>query len=175
MAAIDLITALGRLLRDGSLRDALAFNSHAVVVQLGVRESDCPAVMQLVPEDLEFQARVLLRKRLEAVRRILPETICQLGGAAWPAFHQYARTHWPAGDDGITHDAYEFCRHLKQSSPESLCAAEWNRLQFVVSKKRLAWYWIHRTLTAQKSIPALQIFFRRPSKPWHEILLCCRL
>jgi hypothetical protein len=175
VAAIDLITALGRLLRDGSLRDALAADPQAVAVQLGVRECDHLAVVQLVPDDLEFQARVLLRKRLDAVHHILPETFRQLDGNAWPAFQQYARTNWPAGDDSIALDAYEFCNHLKQCSPESFCTAEWNRLQFALSKKRLGLRWIHRSVTAKNSIPALQVFIRITSIRWHEMLLFCRL
>ena len=175
VATIDLITALGRLLHDGALRDALATNPQAVALQLGIREDDRSALIRLIPEDLEFQARVLLHKRLDAVRRILPETFRQLDGNSWPSFHQYARTNWPTGDDSRVVDAYEFCRHLKQCSPESLCAAEWNRLQFGLSKKRLALHWVHRPTTAKKNILALQVFLRVRTMRCHEIILYCRL
>jgi hypothetical protein len=171
LAAIDLITAFGRLVRDGALRDVLAVNPLAVAVQLHVRESDRPSLMQLIPGDLEFQACVLLRKRLDSVRHLLPETFRQLDGDAWPAFHQYARTNWPSGDGSTVRDAFEFCRLLKQRGFSSLCEAEWNRLQFALSEKRLAVQWVRRT----NSNRALQVLLRGRSTQWHEVLLYFRI
>src|SRR5580658_6887219 len=107
MPVIDFTAALGRLLRDGALRDALAADPRALVARLGVRASDQPALLQLAPDDLEFQARVLLRKRFDSLRRILPETCARLGDEAWSSFYSYARLEWPSGDDPATLDACE--------------------------------------------------------------------
>jgi hypothetical protein len=137
---IDFHTAFGRLLRDGSLRDAHALNAQAVMEQMAVRERDRPPLLQLVPDDLEYQAEVLLRKRLDALRPLLPETIQWLGSETWPVFHHYARTHWPTGIHPVLHDAYDFGLHLRQGRAESLCETEWNRLEFVIKRRRAAIY-----------------------------------
>ena len=67
MAAIDFITALGRVLQDGALRDAFALDPLALARRLDLRERDQPLFLQLDPADLEFQARVLVRKRFVLV------------------------------------------------------------------------------------------------------------
>lgn len=171
MATIDLITALGRLLRDGALRDALALNPASVVAKLDVREIDRQAIMQLIPEDLEFQARALLRKRLDAIRQLVPETCRRLGQEAWPAFHRYARTQWPAGRNPAVQDAYEFSRYLKNHHAGSLCGMEWNRLQFAQSRNRLSLRWVRRQAAAKAVGPMIQVFLRSRPEVWHELLL----
>lgn len=167
MAAVDFITALGRLLRDGAMRDAFAANPHALTAQLNLRESDCSALARLIPADLEFQARVLLRKRLDIVHRILPETCRLLDVEVWPVFHAYARSSWPANGQSAAHDAYGFCRHLQQHQPNALCVAELNRLHFALSRRRLALHLI----TRNKSKPALQILLRLGRWRWREMTL----
>ena len=175
-APIDFTTAFGRLLRDGWLRDALAANPRAVVEQLAVREPDRPALLALVPADLEYQAVVLLRKRMKVVQPMLPETMRRLGEAAWPMFHAYARTCWPAGEHPGPKDAYDFVTFLQQHRPDSLCDREWNRLEFFVNRKWLA---IHRVRRPQTDKPqrrhrwALQLLLRRGggNQRGHEWLL----
>ena len=83
---IDFVTALGRVLHDGSLRDAFVADPVAFVRGLGLAEADRDRFLRLVPADLEFQARVLLRKRFVLVRDILPRTCENLGDEAWPEF-----------------------------------------------------------------------------------------
>src|SRR5947209_20154994 len=78
-SAPDFITTLGRLLRDGNLRDAFAANAAATADFLGLSDAERSAFLSLKPDDLEFQARVLLRKRFEAVQRLLPLTCASLG------------------------------------------------------------------------------------------------
>lgn len=168
MAAIDFITVLGRLLRDGALRDAFATNPQAVAAQLDVRASDRAALLDLVPEDLEFQARVLLRKRLDAVRRVIPQTCRGLDAQAWPTFLDYARTTWPSGDDLTARDAFGFCRHLEQRHPGALCEAEWHRLRFALSKQRFAIHRVRWRTKQGKARPALQFFLRPGPSRWRE-------
>ena len=174
-APIDFTTAFGRLLRDGLLRDALAANPWAVVEQLAVREADCPALLGLVPADLEYQAEVLLRKRLTVVRHIIPESLSRLQEAAWPLFHAYVRICWPAGENPGPRDAYDFATFLKQHRPDSLCDREWNRLEFFVKR---TWLAIHRVRlpregeNKRRNRHALQVLFRRgrEGKRGHEWL-----
>jgi len=165
VAAIDFITALGRLLRDGTLRDALANHPHAVAAQLDIRASDRAALLELAPADLEFQACVLLRKRLDAVRRVVPHTCRELDTQAWPTFLLYARTTWPEGANPIAQDACGFCRYLQQRNPGSLCAAEWNRLQFAQSNQRFAMHRVRWRTKQGKPRSALQLLLQ-PSPAW---------
>src|SRR5437868_1509450 len=83
---IDFVTAFGRLLRDGSLRDAYAQDPLRTTECLGMRAEDRPALLGLNPEHLELQAEVLLRKRFDALSRLIPRTIENAGERAWPLF-----------------------------------------------------------------------------------------
>ena len=169
--AVDFITAFGRLLLDGVMRDALAANPRAMAAQLNLCESDCAALAQLIPADLEFQARVLIRKRLDIVRRIIPETCRLLGTETWMAFHAYARTRWPSGEQSAAHDAHGFCCHLQRHRPDSLCDAERNRLCFAFSQDRFALHFIRRKQTKS----ALQFFLRFGPQCWRETTFYFRL
>lgn len=169
MAEIDFITALGRLLRDGNLRDAFATNPQAVAIQINLRRADWPAFLQLAPADLEFQAHILLRKRLELVRPLLPETARRLGGNFWPQFHEYARNHWPDEPRAALQDALQFCARLRQS-PQTVSESEWNRLWFARSKKHLAVCGRWRETVRGKTHPQLQIFFRGRTQRWREFI-----
>jgi hypothetical protein len=173
--AIDFITAFGRLLRDGAMRDALAANPHDLLAQLNLRERDRAALAQIIPADLEFQARVLLRKRFDMVRRIVPETCRLLGAETWPVFHAYARTHWLAPGQSAAHDAHGFCLHLQHHQPDSLCEAELNRLRFTFSQDRFAFHFIGRKLTRNQTKPAFQIILRFNRQRWREIVIYFRL
>lgn len=175
MVAIDFITAFGRLLRDGAMRDAFAANPRALAAQLNLCASDCAALSQLIPADLEFQAGVLIRKRLDSVRRIIPETCRLLGAETWPTFHAYARTSWPPREHSAAHDAHGFCRHLQHHQPNSLCEAELNRLRFVLSQDRFSIHFIRHKGKRNKSQPALQLILRFGRQRWREITFYFRL
>ena len=175
MAAIDFMTVFGRLLRDGAMRDAFAANPHALVAQLNLRESDCAALAQLIPADLEFQACVLIRKRLDIVRRIIPETCRALDAEMWPVFKAYARTTWPTSGQSAAYDAHGFCRHLQQHQPDALCEAELNRLRFALSRCRFALHFIRRECTRNESKPALQVFWRSGQRCWREMTFYFKL
>ena len=175
MPAIDFTTALGQLLCDGALRDALAADPRAVAARLNLRESDHAALVQLVPADLEFQAGVLIRKRLNLVCRIVPETCQMLGDETWPVFHAYARSHWPARKQSAAHDAQGFCRHVQQHQPDCLCEAEWNRLRFAFSAHRFAIHFIHRQPSRHQSKRGLQLLVRFGRQRWWETIFYLRL
>lgn len=175
MPATDFINALGRLLRDGALRDALATNPYAVAAHLKLRDGDAAALAQLIPAELEFQAGVLIRKRLDLVCRILPETCRRLGAETWPVYLAYARTCWPKREQSATHDAHGFCRHLQQHQPDCLCPAEVNRLRFAVSSKRFALHIIRRRPPPPRTQPILQLFFRLDQQGWRETTVSFRL
>jgi hypothetical protein len=172
---VDLITALGRLLRDGGLRDAFALNPSALAAQLHVRKSDQPAVIQLNPHELEFQASLLLRKRLQSVRHLAPETCRCLGERTWPLFRQYSRAYWPTGRNFATADAHHFLVFLRQQNPLDCDALEWNHLQFSVNHKRVALHFITVTRLRSHHRWAMQFLIKTPATRPREWLFYWKL
>lgn len=168
MAEIDFITAFGRLLRDGTVRDAFAANPQAVAEHFQLRRSDWPAWRQLVPADVEFQAEVLLRKRLDQVTFFAPETCGRLGSQLWPTFRDYARIHWPPDGGAKMLDAFEFCRQLRQTDGQAVVAVEWNRIRFALSKWPAAFYRVQTPGQDGKLRHGLQIFLRGGGPRWWE-------
>lgn len=171
MSAIDLITALGRLLQHGPLRDAFTADPVATATKLAVLESDRAAFIQLAPDDIEYQARVLLRKRFGEIRRAIPSTCVQLGEKAWAIFHEYARAHWPATSRSMACDAYGFCQFLLKHQPDSLCRHEWNRVRFANGNNRLAVHFVRRLPIRNSPRCALQLLVRNRGGRWHEFAL----
>ena len=168
---IDFITALGRLLRDGNLRDAFAGDPATVAAQMHLRQTDLPAFLQLVPQELEFQARILLRKRFELTRTFLPETTRRLGDRGWPLFLEYGRANWPTEPRAGLLDAFHFCQRLDKQTPEIVSKSEWNRLRFALSEKHLAIYWHLLETVRGKARPMMQLFYRGRSPRWRELAL----
>ena len=175
MPATDFISVFGRLLREGALRDAFAADPRAVADNMGLGESDHLALLRLCPNDLEFQARVLINKRFDTVRKMLPETCVLLGENARPAFHRYAREYWPSIENQTVDDADKFCAFLDRQFPVGFRKAEWNRVRFARSGARLALHWVRRTSPGNASCPAVQILFRIRAGAWREIFLYIKI
>ena len=168
MSAIDFITALGRLLRDGAARDAFAANPFAVAERFGVRAEERVRFAALAPADLEFQASVLLRKRFGDVRRVLPATCARLGVTAWLTFHDFARSRWPCGSGAQLREADEFCLHLNERAPQTLYRHEWNRLRFAMGDAWLVVHWVRCLPIHHHSRRGLQVLLRGRGGRWRE-------
>jgi hypothetical protein len=166
--AIDFVTALGRLLRDGALRDAFALDPTALADRLRVREGDRPMFLQLVPADLEFQAQVLLKKRFGLVRRRLPQTCARLGNEAWPMFRTWARNE--SIHPTTAPDAHGFCEHLAHARPVAVCPFERNRMRFTAGRRRCAVHFIVAPSSPRRTLrrPCLQLLLGRGPNRWHE-------
>ncbi len=169
MAAIDFITALGRVLHNGSLRDSFAADAPAFVRQIELREEDQASFLKLIPADLEFQARTLLRKRFDLVRHRLPKTCGAMGEAAWLEFVRYGRSHAPAGKYPALTDALGFAQYLTEARPDVLCRRELNRCRFALGPRRFALHLV--AAQNRRQIPRLQILLRRRSNAWREWLI----
>jgi hypothetical protein len=165
---IDFITAFGRLLRDGNLRDAFAMNPEAVAAQVRLRPSDLPSWLQLAPADVEAQAVTLLRKRLDLVKYFAPETCRQPGEKLWPAFLGYSRANWPPEGCAKFFDAFQFCQHLKSLAPGTVATVEWNRLEFALSKRRMAIHYVRPPTAGKQPRRGIQFFVRGPRQSWRE-------
>jgi hypothetical protein len=171
VAQTDFITAFGRLLRKGSLREAYAREPEKVADQLEIAVAHRAAFLALDPEDLEFQAEVLLRKRFDLVTRILPETCAQAGVQAWPWFNEFARDEWPAHTDTPVVDALKFCAHLISKCGSSPVDREFNRIRFVASKTVFAFHLLRRVCLHGRRRSCLQVLIRTPGRCWHEFLI----
>lgn len=163
---IDFVTAFGRVLHDGLLRDAFAADPVAFVRGLDLSEPDRARFLQLVPADLEFQARVLLRKRFVLVREVLPRTCENLGDDAWPEFSRHGRVVAPRGGAQTAEDAFGFSRHLMDCRPRALCPVEFNRCRFVRAGSRVAFHLV--ATPRQTRLPSLHVLFRRGPRRWRE-------
>lgn len=142
MADVDFISAFARLLHSGELRDAFVADRFAVAATLGIEGADRARLLQLDPDELEFQAGVLWRKRFEIVREALPRTVGGLGRNAWSEFARYARPRGPMGPLATAQDCYDFCSYLLATRIGSVDAAEFNRAEFAWSRRRAAVYWV---------------------------------
>lgn len=171
MAEIDFITAFARLLRDGTLRDQFAEDALAAAKNIQLRLTDYPAWQQLVSADVEFQADVLLRKRLDAVKTFAPATCRRLGDTLWPVFREFARHHWPGEEDEKFLDAHQFCRALKQKQPDAVAGWEWNRFKFALSKSHVAFFLVKIPLAKNKSRRGIQLLTRNRSGRGREFFI----
>lgn len=185
-AEIDFVTALGRLLRSGALRDEFAADPARVAEQVGLRAGDRAAWGQLVPAELEAQAEVLLKKRFVAVRRVLPRTCRALGGdgedvvdgkkgdhgkkgeEAWRVFRGYARGCWPGEENKVADDARGFCAALRRVRPEAVCGIEAHRAQWLCDGSRWSVRWLAAVPFRKGFRPGVQIFLRWRGARWHE-------
>jgi len=168
---IDSITALGRLLRDGSLRDAYAAQPSQTVDTMGVTQTQRAALLDLKAEDLEFQAQVLLRKRFQTVSALIPLTCSSLGESAWARFIEYARNYWPAGNQMEVFDARDFVRHLWEKHGASVALSEVNRIRFALGTRRISFHFLKRIRLRNRERRAVQVFVRLASGRWNEYLI----
>jgi hypothetical protein len=153
-------------LHDGALRDAFARDASTFVKAINLRESDHAAFLRLSPTDLEVQARVLLRKRFDQVRRLLPRTCLALGKSAWEHFVSSIRSNETRGSSPFVEDAYQFCAHANRVRPGSVCAQEFNRCRFANGHQRASLHLVKHSVNHR--LPAIQLLIRLSAKHWHE-------
>ena len=171
MEQTDLVTAFGRLLRDGALRDAYASNPLKTAECLGLRIEDRHVFLSLNPQDLEIQAEVLLRKRFEAVSRLIPQTIANAGGRAWPLFAEYAREVWPTGAPPELDDAKQFCLYLATLNDSPISVRERNCIRFATNDSLFAIHVVADAVVRGRRRYCLQVFVRSSHCAWRELLL----
>ena len=160
MERTDFQTAFGRLLRSGPLRDAFCQDPRRTAEMLGLSTQDHQFLTAINPDDLEAQAQVLLRKRFDAVSRLLPQTFANAGQNGWPLFRKYARELWPNRQPAAFIDARAFCSYL-ESLPEPIVSpTESNRIGFGTSNRWLAVHFVRRGLIRGKAKSGFQILIR---------------
>lgn len=166
MGEIDFVTALGRLLKDARLREAFREDSARTVEALNVRATDRRTVLQLVPDEVEFQAGILLKKRLSTIRRWTPITCDRLGERLWATFVDYSNTLSSLGD--ATKDAYCFAKYVAVAAPAAMCCSEMDRLRFATGRARFCMRFTRNLGASMLGGRALQIFVRWSDSGWKE-------
>ncbi len=164
---IEFSEVLGRLLTDGRLRDSFAPDRDGAVASLCHDMRLRLELSALKIEELEAQAEVLLRKRFDSVKKMIPGFVCPLETQAWPLFKKYARSCWRQGRE----DALAFARYAEASEPEKFDAREMNRLLFALGNGTCLK--LHG-VRSRGNCPALQILFRFRKRDWREWLVYLR-
>jgi hypothetical protein len=164
---MNLVTALGRLLYDGRLRDAFATAPEEVIEQLGLRANDRPALLAVSAAELECQAKVLLRKRFDAIAHLIPDTLSALGEKAWLAFQDYGRQYWPDGKNKELQDVTQFMRHCMEKHRKDVSSRERNKIAFISSNQRTAVHWVRDVRFRNRHRRGLQILVRNGGR-WNE-------
>lgn len=159
---------LACLLRSGALRERYAIDPKGVLAALHIRAEDLPTFAALTPNDLEFQARILLRKRFTEVQELLPQTCAALGDQAWIVFQSYARDHWPSDAGGAAEDALSFHAAAAARFPRRVCDPERNRLRFRNSNSRLRIYGVRDASLNSRCPYGIQILVRFTARDWRD-------
>jgi hypothetical protein len=169
--AIDLTSALGKLLSDPSLREAFALDSKLVAQKLALRKEDFAAFVSLDPMEIEVQAQTLIKKRLHGVRQLLPKTFTALQNDSVLLFEKYAPTYWPEGQTRYIQDANHFMNYLIEKKDSRICKLERNFLHFNFGRQHLACHFITNSILNGKRRNAFQVLYRGPTQATRQLVL----
>jgi len=152
------VSLLSLLLGDVELRRRFIGNSQQVARELTDDPATIEFLMKLDHLQLEKQAESLVSKRQHEVAALMPVTWQQLGGTAVSRFRNFAaESSWPQGHTRHISDAEAFSSWLFERQVRELEIAEWNRLRFRLTDRRLA----IRILSNGQILPRLQILLRQ--------------
>ena len=159
MNPIDFVTALARLLSDPSVRDAFKRDPVFAANQLNIIESDRRYFVNLVPEEVDAQAKLLITKRKREIYRYLPQTFNLIGNILPGLFSDYAMSFWPDSHRRHLDDAYYFCLYLKKRQI-SFNRGELNHIRFLRSRRRIGLAVARDVLIHGRVFPAIQLFYQ---------------
>ncbi|MFP4298528.1 MAG: hypothetical protein ACLFT0_11790 [Spirulinaceae cyanobacterium] len=103
---------LARLYVDSELRRQFFDNPTEIGQKLGLTAAETQQLRELRSPQIDFFARSLHRKRLNAVRGLLPFSPKLLDSHFSPIFSQYAEIYTPSGIKKHQDDAVMFCNFL---------------------------------------------------------------
>jgi hypothetical protein len=158
--AIDLTTALGRLLTDAALRSEFFQNRTATLERFDLDQAAAGVLQQIDESTFERQAQALIYKRFHEVMKMLPMTIRLLGEDAARRFREYAGQFWPDGHRRHLIDAVEFCRYLRDQKRGTVCRSEQNMVEFRLSKRRFEIHLVTDYYVHDKRRLAIQVLTR---------------
>ena len=161
------VLLLARLLGDAELRRRFAGNAQQVARVLTDDPDSIDFLTRLDSLQLESQAETLITKRQFEVAELLPTTWQRLGRAAASHFRNYAgESGWPEGYNRHIRDAHTFACWLSGRQLGELDIAEWNRIRFRLTERRLA----IRIVLCGLMLPRLQILFQKQDGRIREVI-----
>jgi hypothetical protein len=169
--AIDLTSALARLLSDASLRNDFVRDPTGVAHVLDVAESHRVTFCSMQAEQLEAQARVLVGKRFHAVGSLLPRTFARLGDRARDLFEAHAASFWPTGHRRHLEDAAAFGDFIAARNPGFADVAELNRLRFLSDNGRVRFHFVGVRVPGPRPRRAVQLLYRTSAQGIRSWLL----
>ena len=158
--AIDLTTALGRLLTNAALRSDFFRNRTATLERLDLDQAAAGVLEQIDETTFEQQAQGLIDKRFHEVTNMLPMTLRLLGEDASRTFQEYAGAFWPEGHRRHLIDAHEFCSYLCEQDRGSVCRPEQNMVEFRLSPRRFRIHLVTDYYVHEKRRLAIQLLIR---------------
>lgn len=164
-------SALAQLLVKSELRRQFRSNPQAVAEQLNLDRETRAIFCQLSADQVDRQAHGLISKRCYEVRQILPQTWSNLEPQeARDLFFRFAETYWPEGHNRHRLDALAFCEFLDQTKTPGLVRAEWNWLDFCLSRRRFRLHFVRDLKFGTRPHTGIQLFYRRSGVPrWFVI------
>lgn len=145
MGLRELQSALARLFTDAELRRRHQEDPRSLGIALGIGEEEMGQWLALSSEQIANFSDGLLRKRLAAVRSLLPRTAKRLGNALDESFYAWAQTVPSQGMDHHLRDAWMFGDHLLSqnvASPWERELIRWERALVGQRLGRCAFRWL---------------------------------
>lgn len=144
MGLRELQSALARLFTDAELRRRYQEDPRSVGTALGIGREEMEQWLALSSEQIANFSDGLLRKRLAAVRSLLPRSAKRLGHALDESFYAWAQTVPSQGMDHHLRDAWIFADRLLSenvASPWERDLIRWERALIGLRLDRCALRW----------------------------------
>lgn len=126
---------LARLFTDESLRQNFLSDPEKIGAANGLSEKETADLTTVLPEQLNFFAESLYRKRLHEAEKILPLTKAVCGADFARRFRDFAGGYNPQKVNKHLEDALEFCLYLQHAETPAAVkdAARYERARFLFS------------------------------------------
>lgn len=135
---------LARLYVDSELRRQFFDNPDEIGQDLGLNAAEVQQLQKIPRAQINFFGRSLERKRLNAVRGLLPLTSQALGTQFSQLFAQYAPTYAPSGIKKHRDDAVMFCNFLSGlnalNPPWGMDVAQYEKGWLLATQPEFRWH-----------------------------------
>ncbi len=133
---MNLVAALGRLLRDPASREKFFEAREAWLSEHGAEAEARSALLALREPELTMQAKVLVDKRAFEAAELLPRTRAQLKERFFSLFEAHASVYWPRGHLRHLDDALAYLEFLQGEEPELISGEDWEAVAARSAKRR---------------------------------------
>jgi hypothetical protein len=115
MSLIEQQNFLARLYTDENLRKSFLSDPLKIGAENDLSEKEIAELTQIIPEELNFFADSLFRKRLREVEKFLPLTCKALEESFEKFFREFSQIYNPKSIKKHLEDATEFCAFLQKA------------------------------------------------------------